>query len=84
MDEKLFLEIQSYMLPTDSVACVMLCKTIHIRLYEISYELRNGYPLIIIVKDAGMFWKDLDLEFQLKNRDRWDDFARKYYALERK
>ena len=62
----------------------MLCKTIHTRFSELSYELTIGYPLIIVVKNAGMFWKDLDMEFQLKNRDRWDDLARKYFALERK
>ena len=67
MDEKVLLEIQSYVLPSDPVACVMLCKTIHTRFSELSYELTIGYPLIIVVKNAGMFWKDLDLDFQLKN-----------------
>ena len=81
---KVLLEIQSYMLPSDSVACVILCKTIHTRFSELSYKLTIGYPLIIIVKNAAMFWKDVDLDFQLKNRKRWDDLARKYYALERK
>ena len=84
MDEKVLLEIQSYMIPSDSVPCVLLCKTIHTRFSELSFELTIGYPVIIFVKNAGMFWKDLDMEFQLKNRDRWDDLARKYYALERK
>jgi len=84
MDEKLLLEIQSYMLPSDSVACVILCKTIHTRFSELSYELTIGYPVIIIVKNAAMFWKDVDLEFQLKNREKWDDLARKYFALEQK
>ena len=84
MDEKLLLEIQSYMLPSDSVACVILCKTIHTRFSELSYELTIGYPVIIFVKNAAMFWKDVDLEFQLKYHERWDDLAWKYFALERK
>ena len=84
MDEKVLLEIQSYMLPSDSVACVILCKTIHTRFSELSFELTMGYPVIIVIKNAAKFWKDVDLDFQLKNRDRWDDLARKYYALERK
>ena len=61
-----------------------VCKTIHTRLHELSYELTMGYPVIIVIKNAAMFWKDVDLELQLKNRDRWDDLARKYYALDRK
>ena len=84
MDEKFVLEIQSYLLPSESVACAMLCRTISIRFSELYYELTIGYPLILVVKDAGMFWKDLDLDFQLRNRDRWDDLARKYFALQRK
>ena len=69
MDEKVLLEIQSYLLPSDSVAGVMFCKTIHTRFNELSYKLTMGYPLIIVVKNAAMFWKDLD------------DLARKYYAF---
>jgi hypothetical protein len=84
MDEKFLLEIQSYILPADSVACVMLCRTIHVRFSQLSYELTIGYPLIVVVKNAARYWKDLDLDFQLKNRDRWDDLARKFFALERK
>ena len=84
MDEKVLLEIQSYMIPSDSVPCVLLCKTIHTRFNELSFELTMGYPVIIIIKNSAKLWKDVDLDFQLKNRDRWDDLARKYYALERK
>ena len=84
MDEKVLLEIQTYLLPSHSVACVLLCKTIHTRLNELSFELTMGYPVIIIIKNAAKLWKDVDIDFQLKNRDRWDDLARKYYALERK
>ena len=84
MDEKFVLEIQSYLLPSESVACAMLCRTISIRFSELYYELTIGYPLILVVKDAAMFWKDLDLDFQLKNCERWDDLARKYFALQRK
>lgn len=75
--------MQSYLLPSDAEMCTMLCKTIHIRFTKLQYELTIGYPLMIIVKDAAMYWKDLDLDLQLKNRNRWDDLARKYYALER-
>ena len=84
MDEKVLLEMQTYLHPSDSVACVLLCKTIHTRFNELSFELRMGYPVIIIIKNSAKLWKDVDIDFQLKNRDRWDDLARKYYALERK
>ena len=83
-DENVLLEMQTYLLPSDSLACVLLCKTIQTCFNELSYELTIGYPVIIVFKNAAMFWKDVDLEFQLKNRDRWDDLERKYYALERK
>ena len=84
MDEKFLLEIQSYLLPSESETCVMLCKTVHMRFQDLTYELTVGFSLSVIIRDAGKFWKNIDLNFQLKNRDRWDDLARKYFALERK
>ena len=84
MDEKFLLEIQSYLLPSESEVCVMLCRGVCMRFNELTYELTLGYPLIIIVRNAARFWKDLDMDFQMKNRDRWDDLARKFFALERK
>lgn len=84
MDEKFLLEIQSYLLPSDSVPCVVLCKTINMRFNQLSYELTIGYPVIIFVKSAARYWKDLDLDFQMRNREIWDDLSRKYFALERK
>ena len=83
MDEKFVLEIQSYLLPSESEMCVMLCKTVHLRFQHLTYELKIGYPLRIIVRDAGRFWKSFDLDFQMNNRERWDNLAREYFALER-
>ena len=54
------------------------------RFNQLSYELTIGYPVIIFVKSAARYWKDLDLDFQMRNREIWDDLARKYFALERK
>ena len=83
MDEKFLLEIQSYLLPSESETCVMLCKTVHMRLQDLTYELTIGYSFSVIVRDAVRFWKNIDMDFQLKNRKRWDDLARGYFALQR-
>ena len=52
------------------------------RFQHIHYELTLGYPIAVIVKDAGKFWKDFDLDAQLKNREKWDDLAKTYRLKE--
>ena len=83
MDIKFVLDLQNYLLPSECEICVMLCKTVQMRFRHLSYELTIGYCIKTTVMDAGRFWKSFDLDFQLKNRERWDDLARQYFALER-
>lgn len=83
MDVKFVLDLQNYLLPSECEICVMLCKTVQMRFRHLSYELTIGYCIKTTVMDAGRFWKSFDLDFQLKNRERWDDLARQYFALER-
>ena len=82
MDTTFVLEIQSYLLANDAENCVLVCKTVLMRFQHIHYELTLGYPIAVIVKDAGKFWKDFDLDFQLKNREKWDDLAKTYRLKE--
>ena len=80
IDIGIVLLLQSYLLPSESETCVVLCKTLCVRFRELSYELTLGYPLEIIVRDAGKMYTNFDLDFQLKNRNRWDDLVKEYRA----
>ena len=80
IDIGIVLLLQSYLLPSESETCVVVCKTLRVRFRELSYELTLGYPLEIIVRDAGKMYTNFDLDFQLKNRNRWDDLVKEYRA----
>ena len=80
IDIGVVLLLQSYLLPSESETCVVLCRILNVRFRELRYELTIGYPIEIIVRDVGKMWTNFDLDFQLKNRKRWDDLAKEYRA----
>jgi hypothetical protein len=44
------------------------------RCKELYYDILKGRTEIQLIIDAGRFWKTFDIDFQLKDRNRWNFF----------
>ena len=76
--------IQSFLSNEDGTSCSLICKSMQKRTEELRLDLLQGYTRRRIVTEAGRFWKSFDIDFQIKNRERWDMFAKQQLLSESK
>ena len=72
MDISVVLLLRSFLNHTDEVSCSILCRSMQKRSNELYDDLLIGYTQRQLVIDKGRFWKSFDLDFQMKDRERWD------------
>ena len=79
LDISILLLIQDFLKNNDSLSCTLICKSMQNRCKELYYDILRGRTEIQLVIDAGRFWKIFDIDFQLKDRNRWNFFSKKQF-----
>ena len=79
LDISILLLIQDYLDNNDSLSCTLICKSMQNRCKELYYDILKGHTERQMVIDSGRFWKIFDIDFQLKDRKRWNFFARQQF-----
>ena len=79
MDASIVLLIQDFLKNDESLICTLTCKTMQKRCKELQYDIKKGRTEKQLVIDAGRFWKEFDIDFQLKNRNKWNVLAKEQF-----
>ena len=79
LDVSILLLLQDFLKNDDSLSCTLICKSMQNRCKELFYDIIRGRTKRQMVIDAGRFWNTFDIDFQLKDRNRWNFFSREQF-----
>ena len=82
IDVSIVLLLQDFLSYRDDSACSMICTCMQRRCHEMKHDLIIGRSERQMVIDASRFWKIIDIDFQLKNRNLWNNFAKEVFIAE--
>ena len=79
LDISILLLVQDFLNNDESLSCTLICKSMQYRCKELYYDIIRGRTERQTIIDSGRYWKIFDIDFQLKDRNRWNVFSREQF-----